>query len=81
MFTRTPLIQLATVKGDFPADLLDPEDVADAITKQILRGSSGSVFLPGWCSLISGIQGFPTILQELIRGSKAHVLDGRSFAA
>ncbi|KAI8310687.1 Dehydrogenase RED2 [Colletotrichum sp. SAR11_59] len=42
MFTRTPLIQLATVKGDFPADLLDPEDVADAITKHILRGRSGS---------------------------------------
>ncbi|KAF5508417.1 Dehydrogenase RED2 [Colletotrichum fructicola] len=81
MFTHTPLIQRATVKGDFPADLLDPEDVADAITKHILRGKSGSVFLPGWCSLISGIQGFPTILQELIRGSKAHVLDGRSFAA
>ncbi|KAK2735434.1 hypothetical protein CKAH01_01815 [Colletotrichum kahawae] len=81
MFTRTPLIQRATVKGDFPADLLDPEDVADAIMKQILRGRSGSVFLPGWCILISGIQGFPTLLQELIRGSKAHVLDGRSFAA
>ncbi|KAF9877558.1 hypothetical protein CkaCkLH20_04693 [Colletotrichum karsti] len=79
MFTRTPLIQAATDKGDFPDDLLDPEYVAEAISRQILGGKSGQVFLPARFSVVSGLRGFPTYLQELVRASKAHVLDGRPF--
>ncbi|KAF6802899.1 hypothetical protein CSOJ01_11271 [Colletotrichum sojae] len=74
MFIRTPLIESVIGRATFTEPLLDPNDVAETVTRHIVAGQSGQIFLPGYCSLISGLRGFPVLLQELVRGSKASVL-------
>jgi len=72
-FVRTPMTEMMIGQPGYPKTLLDPHDVADAIVHQILLGQSGQIFLPANLSLLSGIKGFPTWLQEKIRGGMRKV--------
>lgn len=57
------------------ANLLEPEDVADAIVKQIVAAKSGQIVLgPG---ITPKIRAFPMWLQEIVRDSQANVVSGK----
>lgn len=61
------------------AKMLEPEDVADAMVKQIVAGRSGQLILgPG---LSARVRALPLWLQELIRDSQAHVVTGNGSTA
>jgi all-trans-retinol dehydrogenase (NAD+) len=55
---------------EFPKDILDPKDIADAIISQVVSGNGGQIFCPSFLSVLSGIRGFPHWMQESIRGSQ-----------
>ncbi|KAL1638851.1 hypothetical protein SLS58_008556 [Diplodia intermedia] len=74
-FTSTKLIadfEEHLKKRKKPVPLLQPQDVAAVIVKQILSGKSGQVFIPESTSLlIPLVRGLPTWLQEFLRDSVA----------
>jgi all-trans-retinol dehydrogenase (NAD+) len=56
------------------AKLLEAEDVADAMVKQIMAARSGQIILgPG---MSSRIRALPTWVQEIIRDSQANIVSG-----
>ncbi|KAJ5167009.1 uncharacterized protein N7482_005790 [Penicillium canariense] len=65
--TRTPLVEHVTRDSQSRSFCLEPETVADAIVEQLYSGQGGQLILPARFSLITGIRGFPSWLQELIR--------------
>jgi hypothetical protein len=72
-------VNTAMVVGDsgeraFPIDLLKVEDVSDAIVKQVLSASSGSLVLPGWQAIAKGVRALPSWLQEWIRDGQQGLL-------
>ncbi|KAH8675084.1 hypothetical protein BGZ61DRAFT_508584 [Ilyonectria robusta] len=73
MWIRTAMFDSALKKKAFADTLLQPNDVADAITLQVLRGKSGQVFLPGYYSLGSVFRGLPAWVQERFRDARAHL--------
>ncbi|KAK0392512.1 hypothetical protein NLU13_2007 [Sarocladium strictum] len=73
-WVRTPLIEPLIETGKFTDSVLEPETVGNAIVAQILGGKSGQVILPGVQSILAGARGFPTWLQQFIRGSRADLL-------
>ncbi|EOD50916.1 Short-chain dehydrogenase/reductase SDR [Neofusicoccum parvum] len=74
-FTRTKLIagfEESLKKRKRAAPLLEPQDVADRMVKQILSGKSGQIFIPESTRiLIPLVRGLPTWLQEFLRDSVA----------
>jgi len=56
------------------AKLLEPEDVANAMVKQIIAAKSGQVVLGP--SISPKLRAFPSWIQELIRDSQAKVVSG-----
>ena len=61
------------------AKMLEPEDVADAMVKQLLAARSGQLVLgPG---LSSRVRALPVWLQELVRDSQANVVSGHGSTA
>lgn len=76
MWIRTAMFDSALKKKAFTDTLLQPNDVADAITRQVLGGKSGQVFLPGYYSFGSGFRGLPTWVQERFRDARAHLFSG-----
>lgn len=65
--TRTALFEGYRNDSRFVAPSLAPETVAEAIVRQVLKGESGQVVLPGLGNLISGIAGWPLWLQHGMR--------------
>ncbi|QDS71612.1 hypothetical protein FKW77_006793 [Venturia effusa] len=66
-YTKTALFE-GFSKGDgFLEYPLDPETVAEAIVKAVLRGRSDHICLPKGNSLISGLAGWPIFMQASIR--------------
>lgn len=66
-YTKTALFE-GFNKGDgFVEYPLDPETVAEAIVKAVLKGRSDHICLPRGNSLISGLAGWPIFLQGSIR--------------
>lgn len=63
----------------FKDGVLEPENVAEEVVKRVMNSGSGEMFLPAYGGVLSGIRGFPTWLQELVRDSKANVLREASF--
>jgi len=53
------------------APLLDPQEVADAVVNQVFSAKSGQLFLPKRISIITGVNGWPIWMQELLRGISA----------
>lgn len=56
------------------ASLLEPEDVADAMVKQIIAAKSGQIVLGPRIS--AKIRAFPMWIQEIVRDSQANVVSG-----
>ena len=61
------------------ASLLEPEDVADAMVKQIIAVKGGQVVLGP--RILPKIRAFPMWLQEIIRDSQANVVSGNGSTA
>jgi transposase len=65
--TRTPLVDHITRNNKSRKFCLEPETVSDAIVDQLYSGEGAQLILPGRFTLISGIRGFPSWFQEMIR--------------
>ncbi|KAI5304516.1 hypothetical protein KEM56_006416 [Ascosphaera pollenicola] len=67
-FIKTTLIDKLTCFDSFVNPLLDPEDVAKALTKQIFSGESGAVYLPEFSSSFAGrlMRALPVWCQRII---------------
>ncbi|KAI5282875.1 hypothetical protein KEM54_002518 [Ascosphaera aggregata] len=67
-FIKTGLIEKLTCFDSFVNPLLEPQTVAHALTKQILSGKSGAIYLPEFsCSLIGRLmRGLPVWLQRTV---------------
>lgn len=61
------------------AKLLEPENVADAMVKQIIAAKSGQVVLGP--PMVSKVRALPMWLQEVIRDSHANVVGGSRSTA
>lgn len=67
-FVRTPLIEgWADHLENSGVRMLTGEDVAEPIVKQILSRRAAQIIIPRSTAAISGIRGWPTWMQELIR--------------
>ncbi|GFF97936.1 hypothetical protein IFM53868_09561 [Aspergillus udagawae] len=65
---RTPLIDELLRKPGFNDIVLEPETVAETVVKQVLRGESAQIVLPGRLSwLLTTLRGFPSWLQEGVK--------------
>ncbi|KAL5348109.1 hypothetical protein ACLOAV_006589 [Pseudogymnoascus australis] len=73
-YIRTALIDKVHGQGKFKPLLLEPEPVVDTILNHILSGNSGQIFLPGRYSVGAALRGWPSWLQEAIRGTQQNVL-------
>ena len=61
------------------ASLLEPEDVADAMVKQIVAAKSGQIVLGP--AITPKVRAFPMWLQEIVRDSQANVVSGNGSSA
>lgn len=57
----------------FKEPVLDPEQVAAAVVKQVLGGRSGQMVMPARCMMVAHLRAFPAWLQEWMRDSKAGI--------
>ena len=72
---RTPLIDELLRKPGFNDIVLEPETVAETVVKQVLRGESAQIVLPGRLSwFVTSLRGFPSWLQEGLRNGKGQTL-------
>ena len=62
-------------KRSFTDFVLEPGTVASAVVKQVLSGYGGQLILPARLSLMSGVRGFPSWLQESMRNGVNQVLN------
>lgn len=67
-FVRTPLLgNMIEGLDRAGVNLLEPQTVAEAIVKQILSKSGAQIFVPPPASALSGLRGWSTWLQEVVR--------------
>ncbi|RDI81447.1 hypothetical protein Vi05172_g8649 [Venturia inaequalis] len=79
-YTKTALFEGFNQGDGFVEYPLDPETVAEAIVKAVLKGRSDHVCLPRGNSFVSGFAGWPVFLQGRIRkgaGKKMRAWKGR----
>lgn len=75
-WVRTPLTQQLLEKPGFKDPVLEPEVVVDAVVKQVVSGKSAQLFLPPSASVLSMVRSWPSWLQESLRNSISHTLEG-----
>ncbi|KAK1853422.1 short-chain dehydrogenase reductase [Colletotrichum chrysophilum] len=73
-YVRTALIDRVHSSGKFKALLLEPEHVVHQISKQIMSGRSGQVYVPKQYSRAAGARGWPHWAQEGLRNAQKDVL-------
>jgi hypothetical protein len=61
-------------RKDWKEFTLEPETVADAVVSQVLKGESAQLILPARFTMIAGLRGWPSWLQQLARGGSAQRL-------
>jgi all-trans-retinol dehydrogenase (NAD+) len=66
-YTRTPLFEGYANGSPFMMPTLEPETVAEGIVRQVLRGESGQVIMPGYANMLSFFRGFPHWMQLRVR--------------
>ncbi|CAG7954849.1 unnamed protein product [Penicillium salamii] len=67
-FTKTAFIKDLTPEDTWFNPLLQPESVAEAVVRQVLKGESGVVVLPGSAGWIATrLRGYPGWFQHLLR--------------
>jgi all-trans-retinol dehydrogenase (NAD+) len=74
-WVRTPMISKLLEKRNFTDFVLQPETVAESVVKQVLSGYGAQLILPARLSLMSGVRGFPSWLQESMRNGVNQVLN------
>ncbi|KAJ5359829.1 hypothetical protein N7517_009020 [Penicillium concentricum] len=68
MWVRTPMIKMLTDhEAHFSQPIMTPQDVSEAICKQILTQTSGQIILPASQSAASLVRAMPTWMQEGVR--------------
>ncbi|KAJ5603677.1 hypothetical protein N7537_006633 [Penicillium hordei] len=70
---KTP--KARTTSSNFNDFCLGPETVADVIVKHLYSGYGGQLILPERLSIMSGARGFPSWLQEFLRGTMSRTLE------
>ena len=73
-YTKTPLFQGYNNDSKFLIPSMEPETVAEAITKQVLTGQSGQVIVPGFGVLLTFLRGFPHWYQLKTRSDGARIM-------
>jgi all-trans-retinol dehydrogenase (NAD+) len=71
---RTPLTDNLFSRPGFYGAVLEPEDVAEVVVKQILSGRGGQLVVPKGQNFLTAIRGFPSWYQESIRDSGGEIL-------
>lgn len=70
LWVRTTLVD-NLLGPDFNGPVMEAETVADAVVKQVLRVESAHLILPPKLSLVSGLRGWPSWLQEYVRADNS----------
>ncbi|KAK5326654.1 hypothetical protein LTR11_003755 [Exophiala xenobiotica] len=70
-WVRTPLTHELTTLKEWKEFTLEPETVAEAVVSQIFKGESAQLIIPARFNFAGGLRGWPSWLQELVRGSGA----------
>lgn len=78
-WVRTPLIPNLMASQGFSEPLVEPEEVVNAVVKQVLSGKSKQIIVPPRGAAVAGIRGFPIWLQEKIRESRKDLLRNTTF--
>ncbi len=73
-WVRTPLVHDLVNRKDWKEFTLEPETVADAVVSQVLKGESAQLILPSRFTMVAGLRGWSSWLQELVRGGSAQLL-------
>lgn len=60
--------------GGFKFQILEADPVVDRIVTQILSGNSAQVFLPKHLAMTSGVRGWPSWFQEVLRNTQKSIL-------
>lgn len=68
------MIQRLIDNGSFTDPVLEPEDVADAIVRQLYSGYGAQIIVPSSLWWVSAIRGFPSWLQEFFRDAVSTTL-------
>ncbi|KAL8243919.1 hypothetical protein R6Q59_010177 [Mikania micrantha] len=76
-FARTPLVTTGMANSGAgksqESQLLPPEMISNKVVKQVLDGSSAQIFVPSNTARISGLRGWPTWMQEVLRDLTARI--------
>jgi hypothetical protein len=72
---RTPLTQRLLEKPGFNDHVLEPEDVASAVVKQVVSAKSAQMFMPPSFAFLGMLRSWPSWLQESLRNHVAHILE------
>lgn len=72
---RTAMMEPWLQRPDFKESVMEPEDVASAVVKQVVSGKSGQLFLPHvpMCALAM-LRSWPAWIQQSIRNHIARQL-------
>jgi all-trans-retinol dehydrogenase (NAD+) len=73
-YTKTALFQGYHNNSKFLMPTLEPETVAEEIVKQILKGMSGQVILPGYANTLTYFKGFPHFMQIRVRNEGEKIM-------
>lgn len=73
-FVRTPLLgRMIEGLEQLGVRPMEPDNVAEAIVDQIVSMRGGQVFVPAVSSLVAGMRGWSTWLQEMARDASGRV--------
>ncbi|KZL64446.1 dehydrogenase reductase SDR family member 8 (short-chain dehydrogenase), partial [Colletotrichum tofieldiae] len=73
-YTKTPLFTGYQQGVELILPALEPETVAEAIAKQILRGESGNIVLPAYGNTLTALRAFPHWYQSLLRAQSQKLM-------
>ena len=73
-WVRTPMIQTLIDNKKFEDSVVEPEDIAQAIAKQLYSGYGSQIIIPPSLKWVSLARGFPSWLQEGMRDSVSKTL-------
>lgn len=73
-YTKTALFQGYHNDSPFLVPTLDPDTVSEGIAKQVLKGESGHVILPGFGVILTFLRGLPSFYQNRLRADGVKIM-------
>lgn len=73
-YTKTALFQGYHNDSPFLVPTLDPDTVSEGIAKQVLKGESGHVILPGFGVILTFLRGLPAFYQNRLRADGVKIM-------